>query len=155
MTPERMGAVGRLLAVSLARLDNPRAELAADEVARFVALLEDVAVRDSFLRRLVGTEDPTWRLLVTQLARKTPPGHDREVCCALGLRTYLDGDGVLACAALDRALANGPHTLALTLRWMLERGCTQAPSSKSFRTARSPAGANIGEQSDGPARCRD
>lgn len=118
---DRVGMLGRLLAGCLVRFDDPRASLTPDEVAQFVALLDDASVRDTLLRRVANTDDGALRLLINELARRTPAGQDAEVTVVLAVGAYLAGDGVLSRAALDRCTAADPaHPLAMIVSTMLD-----------------------------------
>lgn len=120
-TDDRVGKLGRLLAVCLARLDDPRTELTADDVAQFIALLDDAGVRDVLLRRIARTDDPAMRQLIAELARRTPTGDDAQVAVIVAVAAYLDGDGVVCRASLDRARATDPtHGMATAISRMLD-----------------------------------
>lgn len=120
---ERMAAMTRLLASTLSRLDDPRKRLTTSEVAEYLALLDDVEVRDLFIHRLAATSDPSTRTLVDGLVAQAPSGADAEVAVAKAFLAYLDGNGVIARAAAERALCSHPgHRLAVMLLAALEAG---------------------------------
>jgi hypothetical protein len=122
----RVGRLGRLLAASLVRFDDPRAELAPGEVAELVALLDDNEVRDVLLQRIANTDDPALRTLINELARRTPAGEGAPVAIVLAVSAYLAGDGLIASAAIDRALATDPnHGLASCLVAALDSASTR------------------------------
>lgn len=120
---ERSAALVRLLARSLAQLDNPRVELGVVETAQYLALLEDTDVRDRFIQRLATTDDPASRLLIDTLVAQAPPGDDAEACAAKSFLAYLQGDGLTARAAAERAMRTAPdHRLASMLLAAVDAG---------------------------------
>jgi Domain of unknown function (DUF4192) len=125
--------VGEEVTDLTARFDDPRATLDDDEAARITVALHDVLLRDEMLVRLSEDDGPLRRLLQA-VARKAQPPHDAPVCTCVGWAAYADGDGLLASAALDRALGSDPdYTMAdLTHRLLL----AQVPPEEIRRSAR-------------------
>jgi Domain of unknown function (DUF4192) len=98
--------VDRLLEV----LADPRGELSDGEIADFVALVQDVVVRDEVLVRGADSEHrDSLRVLLTAVLRRTPPHFDAPVATSLAWIAYASGDGIIANVALDRALASEPN----------------------------------------------
>jgi hypothetical protein len=99
------------------RFDDPRAVITDDEAARVTLALHDVLLRDEMLVRLAD-DDRALLAMLQAVARRAQPPHDAPVCTCVGWAAYADGNGLLAAAALERALRSEPgYTLArLTLQ---------------------------------------
>jgi hypothetical protein len=112
----RRSAMRVLIRRLAAATADPRATIAAGDLAELAALSQDVVVRDEVLLEAV---DPDERdALVTVLkeaARRTPPPFDPPVCSMLAWVAYADGDGVVASIAAERAIASDPAYSLATL----------------------------------------
>jgi hypothetical protein len=112
------------LAERMARIgDDPRCTLAPVDVAELAGRCHSIVTRDQLL--LVAQEsdsrDRLLRLMV-EVVRQVPPPHDAPVCTVLAWLAYAAGDGVLAGAALDRALGTDPgYSLAQLLARALDQ----------------------------------
>jgi hypothetical protein len=85
-----------------------------------VASLDDVVVRDEVLGSVVDDDEGLLGLLL-DLAQRTPPPDDAQVCALLGWTAHVRGDGATANLALDRALASRPDlSLARLSRQVLD-----------------------------------
>lgn len=91
--------------------------------AQIIVGMEDVEVRDAVGAWVeCGDEEALHRLLVDLVRRAVPP-HGAAVATALGFVCYARGDGMLASAAFDRALALDPgYRLAVYLSHGLRHG---------------------------------
>jgi hypothetical protein len=112
----------RLLTDLCARYATPPATVEHEEAAHVAAALHDVVFRDEVIRRLVAREDDdALRALVTDVARLAQPPYDAPIATLLAWLGYDRGSGVVADAALIRALASDPcYNLALLLRAALD-----------------------------------
>jgi hypothetical protein len=99
--------VRRLWAALVARCRDPRAHPTHDEAATVIVGLHDVGLRDEILAGLDHGDDVEERLLV-ELVRLAQPPDDPPVCTVLACAAYLAGNGVVAGAALERALGSDP-----------------------------------------------
>ncbi|HET6818795.1 MAG TPA: DUF4192 domain-containing protein [Mycobacteriales bacterium] len=124
---------------------DPRASLSDDEAARVAVALGDKLLRDALLVRLSQVDDGLLRLM-TAVARRTQPPHDAAVCTLVGYAHYLDGSGVVAAAAFERALRSEPdYVMAQYLATMLQhqvppeevRKCGTGCASEVARLSRS------------------
>lgn len=95
--------VRRLWADLLARYREPPAVVSHDEAAAVALGLHFVAVRDEVVAAL-DQRDGAYERLLTDIARLAQPPADAPVCTVLACAAYLGGNGVVAGAALDRAL---------------------------------------------------
>jgi hypothetical protein len=121
------------ITVLTARFDDPRATLDDDEAARITLALHDVLLRDEMLVRL-SEDDGGLRRLLEAVARRAQPPHDAPVCTCVGWAAYANGEGLLASAALDRALTSDPdYTMAELTFQMLQ---AQVPPWEIRRSAR-------------------
>jgi hypothetical protein len=100
-------AVVRVLTERLtAVLVDPRGTISTDDAAEFVALCDDVVVRDEVLIGAVGVRARERLLPVLRaVVRQVPPPHDAPVCAMLAWVSYAHGDGVVANVAVERSLA--------------------------------------------------
>ena len=99
--------------------------LADDEVAWLGALLVDVAVRDYAWER-IGVEDWCTELW-TDVVRRVEPAYVPAPACLLGFAAWRQGQGALAYAAVDRALAaDREYTMAGLLAQILGLGLSPA-----------------------------
>ena len=96
-----------------------------DEVAWLGALLADIPVRDYAWER-IGVED--WCAdLWTDVVRRVEPAYVPAPACLLGFAAWRQGQGALAYAAVDRAVAADPeYTMAGLLAQILELGLSPA-----------------------------
>jgi hypothetical protein len=96
-----------------------------DEVAWLGALLVDVAVRDYAWER-IGIED--WcAVLWTDVVRRVEPEYVPAPACLLGFAAWRQGQGALAYAAVDRALAvDRDYVMAGLLAQILGLGLSPA-----------------------------
>jgi hypothetical protein len=103
------------------RFTDPRAALSDDEAARVAVGLGDKLLRDQMLVLLSDAGSEGLRRLLAAVARRAQPPHDAPVCTCVGYAEYVDGSGVLAFAALERALQSDPgYVMAQYLMTMLQ-----------------------------------
>ena len=81
--------------------------LTHDEAAALVVKLHDIQFRDEVISRLAARDD-TLERLVADVARLAQPPYDAPAAAVLAMSAYLRGDGVVAGAAAERALATDP-----------------------------------------------
>jgi Domain of unknown function (DUF4192) len=117
----------------IARFADPRAVVDDDEAARIALGLHDVLLRDEMLVRLSQDDDPLRRLLEA-VARRSQPPHDAPVCTCVGWAAYADGNGLLAAAALERAMASDPDYTMARLTYQLLQA--QVPPEEIRESAR-------------------
>ena len=79
-----------------------------DKAARLIVGLEDVHARDEVLTWFDGAWGEATRDVLSELARRTVPPFEVPTLTVFAWISYLQGDGVLAGIALDRALAIEP-----------------------------------------------
>jgi hypothetical protein len=84
-------------------VETPSA-LTHDDAAALVARLHNVAFRDDVTTRLAAG-DETLERLVSQVAHLAQPPYDAPAASVLAMAAYFRGDGVVAMAAAERALA--------------------------------------------------
>lgn len=102
------------------RFVDPRASLTDDEAARVAVALGDKLLRDRMLVLLTDPEDEALRRLLTAVARRAQAPDDAPVCTCVGYAAYIDGSGVVASAAFERALRSDPdYSMAQLLETML------------------------------------
>jgi len=102
------------------------AELSHDDAALLGCAWHQVDLRDEMLMA-VALDEPGADALVRAVARLMPPPYDAPAAAMLGWVAYADGSGVLAAAAIERALATDP---AYSLARLLDDGlCRQIPPS--------------------------
>jgi hypothetical protein len=114
---ERVDAIRRLVTDLLDRYGDPRQRVGEDEAALLLLSCHDVRVRDGLLAlgADVDRREPLLRL-VADVARRGAPPVDAPMCAMWGWLAYADGEGVLAMAAAERALATDPsYSLARLL----------------------------------------
>jgi hypothetical protein len=114
---DRRVAVVPLAERLAASVADPRGSISPDDLAEFVALCDDVVVRDEVL---VKADDPAARERLVPMLRvaagRVPPPFDPPLCSMLAWFAYAGGDGVIANVAIDRALATDPsYSLALLI----------------------------------------
>jgi hypothetical protein len=110
----------------LARAAEGEPALTDDEAALVGWAWHDVTLRDEMLGS-VADEAPGAGTLVRAVARLVPAPYDAPAAAMLGWVAYSEGTGVLAAAALERALATDPgYSLAKLLDDALQR---QVPPS--------------------------
>ncbi|MGH3342597.1 MAG: DUF4192 domain-containing protein [Carbonactinosporaceae bacterium] len=94
-----------------------------DEVARLVAGLGDIQVRDSVAAWTGPEIGEAARNLWLQLARRVPPPHDAAPLTLAAWVSYLQGEGAFARTAVERALRSDQgYSLAQLLRGVLDAG---------------------------------
>lgn len=91
----------------LERYAEPPAQLDHDEAATLIIGLLNVELRDELLGRACH-DHAAMRGLFTDLVRLATPPFDAPTCTVFAALAYLDGDGVLATTALERALDTHP-----------------------------------------------
>jgi hypothetical protein len=96
-----------LVEVLCERISDSSDALSHDEAAAMVACLHDVQFRDEVISRLAARDD-TLERLVADVARLAQPPFDAPAATVLAMSAYLRGDGVVAGAAAERALATDP-----------------------------------------------
>jgi hypothetical protein len=123
---------------------DPRASVDHDQAARIVVALGDKVLRDRMLARLSQRDAEALRLLLTAVARRAQPPHDAPVCTLVGYANYVDGSGVVASAAFERALATEPgYVMARYLQAMLSN---QVPPELVREVGSGPAEPAAGRQ---------
>jgi hypothetical protein len=118
----------------LGRYEQGCGRMSPQEVARLLAGLQDVRLRDACVDwwydpgRTAATV-PLW----TDAVRLAPPGYVAAPATLLGISAWLEGEGAFGNIALDRALADDPgYRLALLMDAVIQRGV----SPSQFRAAR-------------------
>ena len=106
----------------LTRYDDGPTSLDHDEAADFIVACNRREFRESVAVRIARhPDDDALQLLLRDLARLAQPPFDAGVCTLLALAAYLQGDGVIADATLERALDSDPdHSFGLLLREALD-----------------------------------
>jgi len=108
--------------------EDPRASVDLPTAVRMLVALWVTPVRDrvliAWMRQTGGSDGmmrgEAWRRLFRDIARLAPPPMDAPACTLFALMAYREGNGVLADAALTRALDGTPdYSLAVTLQRML------------------------------------
>jgi Domain of unknown function (DUF4192) len=95
-------------------------ELTVDEAARLIVALDSFAVRDEVLTWYEGDWGEATRVLLMELARRSVLPLQAAALTVLGWVCYLQGEGVLAGIAIDRALTVDPeYSLAVLLDQVL------------------------------------
>ena len=89
------------------RMGEDGAHLTHDDAAELVVCLHDVVFRDRVISRLAD-RDETLDRLVTMAAHLAQPPHDAPIASVLAMAAYFRGEGVVAMAAAERALASDP-----------------------------------------------
>lgn len=120
------------------------AELTDDEAAQLTLLLHDIAVRDEVLAWCTRHET-TMRSLLGDLVPRALPPLDAPACTAFAWVAYLQGEGLIAATALERALSSDPgysmaHLLATALNGQVPPDVVRAagvPTQPSRRGRRS------------------
>jgi hypothetical protein len=121
------------------RYADPRVTVRADDAALVVLACHDVATRDEILGLQVDDEreDQLLRLIRDCVRRAVPP-FDAPVCATFAWLAYAAGEGVLASAAVERAIATDPD---LSLARLMEDAITRQVHPRRLRqAARRPAG---------------
>ena len=103
-----------------ARLDERGGVVTHDEAAELVVSLHDIVLRDRVIARLAAGDDTLDRL-IGEVARLAQPPYDAPAASVLAMAAYFRGEGVVAMAAAERALATDPgYSLAQTVMEALE-----------------------------------
>ena len=130
--------------------DRPR-ELTTAATARALRGLEDIAVRDVVLRRIVVSElscPACWSVTIETLChilRGAPAGSTAPVATVLALVAWMRGEGALASVSLQRAAEEPGYRLAELTTELIARGTDPRTWRESLRTlseadCRNPAG---------------
>ena len=116
------GAAAICLDQVLSRYDDRPVSLDHDEAARLIVACNNREFRESVAVRIArDPDDDALLALFRDLARLAQPPFDAGACTLLALGAYLQGDGVVADATLERALDSDPeHSFALLLRGALD-----------------------------------
>ncbi|MBV9487608.1 MAG: DUF4192 domain-containing protein, partial [Frankiaceae bacterium] len=135
--PVRRATMRGLLSRLAAASRDPRNQMSDDDVIEFVALIEDVMVRDEVLVRAGKTRHRERIIAVlSELARRTPFPYDGPLCATLAYVAYADGNGIIANVALDRAFAVDPeYSLAQLTAEALSRQIPPWLARESMRSA--------------------
>jgi hypothetical protein len=107
------------------RYADPRVAVRADDAALIVLACHDIATRDEILGMELDdeAEDQLLRLMRDCVRRALPP-FDAPVCATYAWLAYAAGEGVLASAAVDRAIATDPSlSLARLIEDAITHGC--------------------------------
>jgi hypothetical protein len=103
-----------------------------DDAARLIVGLADVHVRDELLTWFGDEWGDVTRGLLVELVRRAVPPHDVAPLTVFGWLCYLQGEGVLAGIAVDRALAAEPD---YGLAQILDQALSGALNPEVFRSA--------------------
>ncbi len=121
MSPRAYLRNSRRVAIKLrdSYVDRP-GHIEDDEAALVIVGMQDWQLRDEMLG-WAGTHEDVMRSLFDDLARLAIPPWDAPACTALAFVAYVQGEGLIAATALDRALSSDPsYSLANTLSEALE-----------------------------------
>jgi hypothetical protein len=130
---EPVAAGCALIDALCARYDDPRATMTHDEAAELAVRLRHVAFRDRLLARLAADDEVLARV-VADLARLAQPPGDAPAATMLAMAAYLRGDGVVAMAAAERALASDAgYSLARLVVDCLERQLDPGEIRRAWR----------------------
>lgn len=117
------------------RLADDRSRLSHDEAAEMVVCLFEIDFRDRVISRL-ARRDETLDRLITEVAHLAQPPYDAPVASVLAIAAYFRGEGVVAMAAAERALASDPdYSLAHLVLEALERQVAPAGIRDVWRRA--------------------
>lgn len=109
---------------------TPRADDRPGRLAHLLLGLRDVRVRDTLLWEMCQLSADELRIAQGQMARllrSSPPGDVAAIATCVGLCAWLNGDGVRATAAVERAHEDDPHyVLGQMLRGALSVGVPPA-----------------------------
>jgi hypothetical protein len=103
-----------------------------DDAARLIVGLDDVRVRDEILTWFDGEWGEATRGLLVELVRRAVPPYQAPALTVLAWICYLQGDGVFAGIALDRALSADPD---YTLAQLLDQALLGCVNPDVFRPA--------------------
>jgi hypothetical protein len=127
LVPGAEGVAGPRTMGVLARRDP--APVTPQLAVRALRGLDDVAVRDTVLLRLITCEEPQreqWHRsidLLSDLVRCAPSGRGAPAATLLGIVAWMRGEGAMATLALDRAQADDArYRLAALAREVIARG---------------------------------
>lgn len=127
MKPDRFLCAARRLAQAARDryVDRP-GDLSDDDAAFLVVGMHEWELRDEMLGWALEHED-AMRSLFDDLARRALPPLDAPACTALAFVAYVQGDGLVASTALERALDSEPdYNLARMLSNALNRQLSPA-----------------------------
>ena len=96
------------MAEARSRYADPPASLTHDEAAGLVVGLHEITFRDEVAAACCDDDDDVLRRLFGDLSRLALPPFDAPACTLLACCAYLRGEGVVAGAALERALTTEP-----------------------------------------------
>jgi hypothetical protein len=115
---------------------DPRFSVRADDAALIILLCHDVPSRDEILGFELDddAEDQLLRLMRDCVRRALPP-FDAPVCATYAWLAYTCGEGVLASAAVDRALATNP---GLSLAQLVAEAISRQVHPRLLRQAARP-----------------
>jgi Domain of unknown function (DUF4192) len=118
------------------RYADPRVAVRADDAALIVLACHDIATRDEILSLELDddAEDQLLRLLRDCVRRALPP-FDAPVCATYAWLAYAGGEGILASAAVERAIATDPN---LSLARLIEDAIAEQVHPRLLRQAARP-----------------
>jgi hypothetical protein len=118
------------------RYADPRVTVRGDDAALIVLACHDIATRDEILGLELGdeAEDQLLRLMRDCVRRALPP-FDAPVCATYAWLAYASGEGVLASAAVERAIATDP---GLSLARLIEDAIARQVHPRLLRQASRP-----------------
>lgn len=122
--------------------DGP-AQMTDDEAAQLALVLHDTAVRDEVIGWCLRHETPMRSLLGDLVSRALPP-LDAPACTVLAWSAYLQGDGLVAATALERALTSDP---AYSMAHLLQTALDNQVPPRVLRTLDVPAQRRRGRRS--------
>lgn len=106
---------------------HPRWRVGEEAAARLAVAVRPHGVRDEVLLWATGERGEAFLRLLSDVLSRVPPPYDTAVATVYAWVVYQQGDGVLARAAVDRALASDPcYRLALLLGEALDAGTPPA-----------------------------
>ena len=115
------------------RMADSRDGLSHDEAAELVVGLHDIAFRDHLISRLASGDDVLDRVIGAAAHLAQPP-YDAPVASVLAMAAYFRGEGVVAMAAAERALATDPdYSLAELVVEALQRQVAPAGVREVWR----------------------
>jgi hypothetical protein len=113
-----------------ARIADAGVELTSDEAARLIVALDDNRIRDEVLTWFEDDVGAATRSLLLDLARRSVLPFQAAALTVLGWLCYLQGDGVFAGIAIDRALTADPD---YSLAGLLDQVLTGAVNPSTFQ----------------------
>jgi hypothetical protein len=125
----------------LDRLGDPRTTVSDAEVAAVARLLADRTVRDEVALWAPGERGARLSRLLVTVVQRVPSPYDLEAAATLACVAHQRGEGVLARAAVERALLTDPaHRLTRLVEAALDAGVPPSALKAAAGRAVSPRG---------------